>query len=287
MYRTLRSFQFELVANLVFSATIASLSYLIYYIPASEKHPQRYNDETLCQMQSFIMIWFETSTCTWAALIGLSVYQSVIYFEENRNKTNWSKRIKFLLAGYILPMIISLIGLLLNYNGVSGRWCWVYDNNIGDEIYASILYWIQWLLILTNFILNYRVVVFLDKEMHSREERELVKKYMWKLIRYPIIQAICLFPGSINRFLRIFLGIDYEVLSILHLIFVILQGFFYAIAYGYNPQVGNALYETFLSCYCCRVASRTQSESSLKSRHSSLNHSDERLLRTNDASNSL
>lgn len=283
-YKKLRSFQFELIANLTFSSLVASFSYLLFYIPLDVIDLSKYNKDCMCQAQAFIMVWSETSEYTWAALIGYSVYQSVINFEENKKKTNWTKRIKYLFCGYVIPFAISLTGLFLDTYGAAGQWCWVESNTQRGIIFASVIYWMQWVLILVNFILNWIVVRFLDLEMKSQEEKELVKKYMWKLLRYPIIQAICLLPASINRFVKTFLKKQFFILDLLHMIFVITQGLCYAINYGYTPQVRNAIYETFTNCYCCDVKSRRQSESSLKSKTESLNISvEERTLRNNES----
>jgi hypothetical protein len=203
-----------------------------------------------------MMVWFENSQYLWATLIGFSVYQKIINFEENDVKTTWVKRSKYLCVGYVFPLILALICLLRGVYGQSGRFCWIsteQDFGVKPEntIFQIFLYSLVWILIIINFTYTIKVVNFLDKNFTTKEEREITRRFIWKLLRYPIIQAICIIPSTINRFLQI-IDHESEVLQTIHVYFVASQGLIYAIAYGYNPQVRSRLVRTFrMYCYCC------------------------------------
>lgn len=268
-YKQLRSFPFESVVYLTISATLTTIFYLIYYIP---KDKSKFTlNETYCKVQAFGIVWFENSQYMWASLIGYSVYQSVIHFEENTIRTGCLKRSKYLIAGYVLPLLLAVVCLARGVFGPSGKWCWidtVNDNNLEKKIFSSVLYWLVWISILANFILNVCVVRYLNKQFTSKQERALVRGYIWKLLRYPIIQIICVFPGSINRFLQVVIDYDLPALQFLQLIFSLSQGLLYAIAYGYTTQVRKALLEsmrTYFPCLCCMYPIRKESESSERS----------------------
>jgi hypothetical protein len=254
-YKEIRSFAFESVAYLTISSMMTSVSYLMYYIkPGQEKV-----NNAVCETQAFLMVWFENSQYLWATLIGCSVYQQIINFEENNFKTSWRKRCKYLLIGYILPLCMSIICYFRGVFGPSGTWCWISTKgSIGDEdllehsVFLVLFYSLEWILILINFVLTMRVIYFLDKNYVTREEREITKVFIWKLLRYPFIQALCIFPSTINRLCQIFFDYENIVLQKTQIVFVSLQGLIYAIAYGYNPQVRQRLMKTFRAyCYCC------------------------------------
>ena len=192
-------------------------------------------DKIRCNIQGFTMVWFENSQYLWCTLIAWSVYNSVICFDGNiSQKTTFYKRIKYLFIGYVLPFIIALYGFFRDLYGPSGNWCWIesVQEDVYDErkIFSVILFSFVWVLIFSNFTLNYLVIRFLNKEFISPQEKELAKKYIWKLIRYPLIQIICIFPGTIDRLLEVFFHKQVHFLKVLHLICILVQGIAYGIA---------------------------------------------------------
>jgi len=253
-YRKLRNFSFELVAYLTFSSMLNTISYLINYIDVEDRSKEI--NETACKIQAFLMVLFENSQYIWAMLIAYYIYKSVVYFDENQNKSHTNTRIEFLLVGYIVPLIMALVGLWRGVYGVSGKWCWfdTVSNNLESDIFSFVFYFIIWLLIFLNFAFNYRVISYLNRESHSEIERERLNRYHKKLMIYPIIQIVCIFPGTINRFLEIFLNKSIYALQMGQIIFLLLQGFLYAIVYGYTNQVKIALRRSFENiCQCCCV----------------------------------
>jgi hypothetical protein len=108
----------------------------------------------------------------------------------------------------------------------------------------------------------------LSKELKSQEEIALFKQYIWKLLKYPVIQLICMTPGTLNRFLKTVIKEDVPMMSAIQLIFTALQGILYALAYGYTTQVKNALYDTYLK-FCCCHNNLNNSDPMVKSRKSS------------------
>ena len=269
-YKSLRSFQFECVFYLTVSSLLTTCAYLIYFVDIKEKQAQ---NRTLCNAQAFFMVWFENAQYLWGFLIAWSTYQYVLYFEDNNNKTSFLKRFKYMLIGFGLPLCFAFIALMRGVFGPSIAWCW-FDTSgeITDEkhleknLFAVLAYAFMWLTILSNVFLTVKVVRFLNRNYTTKWEREITGNYIWKLLRFLVIQVICISPGTINKLLLIF---DVEVygLEILQLVMVVSQGFIFAIAYGYNPQVRAVLYKT-CAIYCCGccicncLKSRRESESS-------------------------
>jgi hypothetical protein len=256
-YKKLRSFQFECVTYLTISSLMTAFSYVLFFIGKDTDGTIIYPTDgdiksmDICKAQAFLMVWFENSQFFWATLIGYSIYQNVIHFEENKLKTTWQKRTKFIAVGYALPLCLAIIGLIIpGTYGPSGFWCWIdAEGHLTlNTVFSLFLYFMVWFLILANFILNCYVIRFLNKEMSSPQERDLAKKYIYKLLQYPIIQVVCLIPGSLSRTWQLFFDKPIFWLEVCHLIFVNIAGLCYAVAYGYTPQVKTTLYENLKCC---------------------------------------
>jgi hypothetical protein len=243
-YPKIRNRAFELVFYLMISSFFNNLSYVINYI---EEDNIIIENMTLCRAQAFIMIWSEVSQITWALLIVHSVYEKVVNFDESAESScsTCLQRIKYILIGFIYPLILAIVGLLCDYLGPSGKWCWINTtaNDYLGMTYGYAIYIIIWLSIFVELIITCLIIRFLNKT-YSGEKRVIVTKFIHKLITYPIIQMVCVTPATINRITFIAFGYNlyFELFA---LIFLTLQGCAYAITYGFNPQVRNALYATF------------------------------------------
>lgn len=264
-YRKLRNFSFECVAYLTISSMLTTISYMINYIEV-DSCPFKISDK--CKAQAFMMVLFDNSQYIWSMLIAYYIHQMVIYFEENDKKSHKYTRIKFLMAGYLLPLMMALIALWRDVYGPSGRWCWINTTTEKTEykVFSFVFYFVVWILIFLNFLFNYRVIKYLSRVSNTEKEREMLNRYHKKIMVYPIIQTICIMPGTIFRFLQVVLDINIIELQNIQMIFTMLQGFLYAIVYGFTTQVRKALYGTFekFLCCCCRKK-RTESISSQNS----------------------
>lgn len=258
--KSLRSFAFETVIYLTLSSMMSTISYLIYLID----DPNQINWNA-CYVQSFLMVMFENCQYIWGTLIGYGVYQAVVADDLNEssttNQSECKKRFRYLLVGFGVSLVITLILSFLNIFGPSGAWCWIDStgsfrdqNKIKNTIFLVLIYCFYWILIIINIILTVKVVIFLNKNFNMKEERERIHRYIIKLLWYPMIQILCVFPGTINRFLSIFYDVDLYTLQVLHLYFMVSQGFIYAISYGFIPQVRLILTKNIkilFNCICC------------------------------------
>jgi len=255
-YSSIRNRVFELIFYLMISSFFNNLSYIMNYI---EEENMIITNMSLCRTQAFIMIWSEISQQTWALLIVHSVYDKVVNFDDaaESNRSTCMQRIRYIIFGFIYPLSLAIIGLVCNFLGPSGKWCWI--NTVTDDkfgyAYGFIIYIIIWSSIFAELIFTCLIIRFLNKT-YAGERLVIVSRFMNKLITYPIIHIVCFIPATINRIISLIFG-NIPVFQLLALIFLTLQGLAYAITYGFNPQVRNALYTTF-----CRVR-RTNTTTSI------------------------
>ena len=251
-YKNIRTFILELVFYLALSCLFRTLSIIIYF-------PNNDLDSTLfiCHFQSFFIVLFTNSIYIWTTLISYSIYSSVIYLKDFSNNQK-RKRIIYLIIGFGIPLILSVIGTLLELFGKSGYWCSISNNKLKGKIYILLNYSIMWMSTLLNFFFYLKVIKYL-KANFTQEEKIIVNRYSNTLISYIIIQIICILPPSINRVYNLITNKSIATLSIFHGIFVLLQGMAYSIVYGLNPSIRESLKNTCLSLCGKKIKERSYS----------------------------
>jgi hypothetical protein len=264
------------------SSTINSFSYIFYYF--DENTPLI--DGSKCRIQAFVMIWFEHSQLIWAMLIGFSIYESIVISKDD-NEVTGIKRIGYLLFGFGLSLIFSLLSYFLDLLGPIGNWCWIGEfsnkpvnniksteipdsNNIdnltrelelstGVRVATGLLILFSIIVILLNWFFIYSTIKSLNTEFrNSPEEKKIVSGYINKISLFPLIQTICMLPSYLNKFFILF-QLEYKWLTITQTLFVSSQGLFYALIYGCNTKVKSAIRETIHRRLFCKQDERTKS----------------------------
>jgi hypothetical protein len=103
-------------------------------------------------------------------------------------------------------------------------------------------------LILFNCFFVIRLIIVLKQELKNDED--LIEKYTSKLKWFPIIQIISFIPATINRSYEWISGNNSFFLTLIQLIFDTSTGLMFAVVYGFNPAVKQALSECFCSMFC-------------------------------------
>ena len=106
-------------------------------------------------------------------------------------------------------------------------------------------------MIIGNLVLTYLISRHLNKLSINKEEKNAVRRLIIKILRYPVIQFICLLPPSINKLIRIITGHHNFYMYMLHIIIVSCQGLFFSIAYGYNKRIMIIIKNFFKKVFCC------------------------------------
>ena len=88
---------------------------------------------------------------------------------------------------------LGLIAYFLGQMGNSGVWCWIKNKDISGQI----LQWVSFILAYSSGLINLTFsirlfIYFTKKKIIEPEEAKKRKGVISKLLRYPIIQIICL-----------------------------------------------------------------------------------------------
>ena len=139
-----------------------------------------------------------------------------------------------------------LIAYFLGQMGNSGVWCWIKNKDISGQI----LQWVSFILAYSSGLINLTFsirlfIYFTKKKIIEPEEAKKRKGIISKLLRYPIIQIISIFPSTINRIYAVITEKNSIVLGDISLFFEWFQGIFIIITFWIN--------EGFLTFFtqCC------------------------------------
>jgi hypothetical protein len=243
-----KAYEFELIFYLSISEFLNILAYLIYFV----KDPRNVN-QTICNLQAFLIMWFEFSQYIIATLIIYHASKSIN--KVNLNSVTGSKRAVYLSIAYIPSFTFALSGYMLNMYGPSGPWCWVnfYDNTVSRNVYSIMAYSMMWIIIITNLALAIKSYRKLNR-MNRENQKTLDLKYFRQLLIFSIIALLGILPATIDRVLFKITNQWYVAMELVHIIFFFPQGFFYTLNTIYSTNLKIEIKEFIVKncCCCCR-----------------------------------
>jgi hypothetical protein len=252
LFKNLRNFTFEMIFYSSISSFISKLSYVINFIPWYKKD---YNN-SLCQAQGFLIIWFENSESIWSSIIAYTMYERVSRLETEESKIPYKKRLLYLLLGYCVPLLLALISFFFDLIGRSFLWCYIESQgtnlNIRNKTALILFYTFMWTLFFISLSFILKVVKFLNNLYINKSDKEMINRFTSRLKLFPLVQVICLVPVTISRCIQLF---GFETNSIFdYFIMVILcsQGIFYGIIYCQNPIVKDNIKGYFKGLFCSK-----------------------------------
>lgn len=129
-----------LTYELIFYMSIASF---INYITFNFKN----RNEIVCQLQGFLIIWFEHSSAIWGLLIAYNIHHKVMNVDNEEQSITLKKRLCYMFIGYLIPLILPIIALNLEIIGTSKYYCFISPEkkkqnfcyfNIGDFLFYNV-----------------------------------------------------------------------------------------------------------------------------------------------------
>jgi hypothetical protein len=129
--------------------------------------------------------------------------------------------------------------------GAEGRnnvWCGISLDHENKGFTLTIAYYTAaWVIIVVNILYYFKTKSLLIKEIGDDEE--LIDRYTKRLRWFPIIQAITLFPGFVNKLLYFIFDEYFLYGYVVRAVFDGLSGTFNAILYLSHPSVRISLFD--------------------------------------------
>ena len=232
--------------ELIFYLSISSIITNISYIMNFEDKGISDGRNAVCQIQGFLILWFDLSQVIWATLVCYSVYLYIVINSEY----NKCRRIKYIIIGFIIPFAISLALLCFGLVGSGKYFCWLdIDKNI-NYVLGIIIYCFSWIFFFFSIYFIQRVIFFLEKNFTDKQEKEIICNYIQKIRIYPIIQCLSILPTTISFMFSEDVLKRNIIFDYWDTIFISLQGLFYTIVFGLNPIIKNRIQEILHKCCC-------------------------------------
>jgi len=247
-----QNFVFNLVFYLSISETLNSIGNIMS-IHKLYDDESGFND-TVCDIQAVIINYTDFCSLTWMCIISYTLYDLMI----NYNQDFSSKRIFFLVFGFGLPFVFTLVQVIIfymtkiNHKNSEGKyecWCWLFHMN-ENWVAVLIFYIFYWVLIVGNFFVIWRVIRVLKSCVDESDMFcSRIKKMVYKLYMYPLVSAACFVFATMHRMYQIFYisrqnrdklpteALRLEVvLYLLHGMFICSRGFIYFLLYGCDKK---------------------------------------------------
>ena len=110
-----KSFAFQLILYLTISNILTMIGrYLVF--PTGDNLE---NENILCKFQGLLINYGMLSSLLWVDIFSHSLYSVIV--KNNKNIEN--NHFVYLMIGFVLPLVFSLVPLYMDYYGPAGKWC--------------------------------------------------------------------------------------------------------------------------------------------------------------------
>ena len=222
----LRMFAYRLVVYIAIADLIHSICLML---PVSEPW---------CHIQGFLLQYSSLSSILWTALMAFSLYQSVIKL--NANVESYEK--KFLIVGFAVPGLISVLPEIGQAYGYSQGWCWITSQGL-NFIYRLLCFY---LVLFVVFIYNCAVYYLVWKKVYrevlgsvvDEEINKTNRDMVTRLKMYPVVLFISYAGVATKRLVESFWPRSLEFWVIMTAgVSMSLIGVLDALVYGLSREV--------------------------------------------------
>jgi len=229
-FENLRNFAFKLVFWLSISDLIFCIGKILILFEISSFYNNLWgSNDALCQMQALLINYGGLASVTCTVTIAWTLYTSLIKAELQLEAKYENSLWRF---AFGFPFFMTILPIFSGDYGPAGSWCWIKNSNRSLAWRFFEFYIPLWIAIIFNSYSYYKVIKFIQQEMHDNLDDRLTRRFML----YPLILVICWLPATINRINTLFFKAS-MFLNILHRLFGSLQGILNAIIYGMNSNV--------------------------------------------------
>ncbi|CAB5205960.1 unnamed protein product [Rhizophagus irregularis] len=193
----------RLVLNLILSDFIQSIGFMMSY---NWLRINAINEGTYCDIQGFLINLGDVASGFWALVICLHTYMLVVHSYEYSH-------LVFLAMIIIWPfnIVISALGYVIQqaydesfYSNAGGSWCWIspyYPNYRIGFHYGIILFNAAAMIIL--YAVMFTVIYRRQGSMATQGSKRVLQSVNKKLVWYPIVYIILVFPLALQRIVAI------------------------------------------------------------------------------------
>lgn len=235
-FNDLRNFAFYLVFMVAVSDFFYSIGFFLGDAGGNDDtHLGASSD--LCTLQSILISYFGLTSLFWSVSIAYTLHQGFLKENPSFKPSEIDKhRVKFMVACWCIPVVLSLLPLTTESYGDTGGWCWIMSSETKHAVWRFVQFYV-----LNWFAVCYNIYVFynIQKKIKAIEDAPAqANKTLARLRMYPMVLIICHFFGTIVAFYELGTGGDLNYgLNITQIIFSSSLGFVNALVYGLTPEI--------------------------------------------------
>lgn len=245
-----------LVQRLILYLTLSACFDGIGYILGTNK----VTEGPLCTFQGFWLQFFDWMVVVWMCNITTNLLWNVFIMRH----TKWWFEVFYLFISFLIPLIFASIPFTANAYGPAGLWCWIDNDTPLEKTFRFAAWYIPTYIIIFFMFLIYiiiicRVTVYVRSydptNPYSNVQKELLKKEIFPLMKYPCVYLLLnLFPLA-NRIQDTIMSRPIFVLSLLQAVSSPILGLCLALVFALDTQTLKELKWSNLKAHlkaCCR-----------------------------------
>ena len=229
--KNLRNLPHYCILALIFCALLENCATFIFHYEKSSSPT-----DPLCLLQGWLFVFGEVATYLWTVIISYQIAESII--SGTNYDTSFIKHLLFSsVIGILIPVVFATYLLLSDQIGPSGSFCYIASwEKEGHLVTFLIVYIFFWSVFLINLFLTCYVISGL-REQFTDDEQEDLEDLIFRYRMYPIVQLICLVPGSAVRITELITGRRTIYGLWVMFIFGMAKPLIYILTYGLTPAV--------------------------------------------------
>ncbi|CAG9334517.1 unnamed protein product [Blepharisma stoltei] len=237
IFGELRTFAFRLV----FHMSIVDLFHSISLLPGYEI------SEWLCIFQGSLLQYTSFGGAVWSVIIAYSLFDTVVL----HNTKIQAKESKFLIIGYIFPVLVTIPPFVTKSYGSAEGWCWISISNDHftiDTIWRFVLFYIPlWLMFIYNIVTYFVVINNIIKEFKNLDNSDMKTALVRRLRMYPFVLIFSYLFSTIKRIYD-FINPEEEFFPLIICAGAMLSlvGFLNGFVYGFTDSVKVAIKEAWI-----------------------------------------
>ncbi|XP_015219869.1 uncharacterized protein [Lepisosteus oculatus] len=173
----------SLAQKMILSLTVAAFFDSIAYV-MGEVHPEG----ALCDFQAWWLTYFDWCALAWVCLITLNLYLNLV-----REMRTEKLEVKYHLAAWGVPCLMSSLPLFGGYYGPAGAWCWITDDHVAWRF--GIWYIPLFTLIFLMMCCNVRIIYVANKRVQSWSGTFNPERERWKVSLAEEIKPLKWYPS--------------------------------------------------------------------------------------------
>ena len=158
----------------------------------------------LCTFQGFWLQFFDWMVVVWMCNITANLTWNVVFMRQ----TNRWFEVFYLSVSFLVPLFFASLPFINDSYGPAGLWCWIDNETILEKLFRFLVWYIPSIIIVILMFVIYLLIIcrvtayvrsYDATNPYSNLQRELLKKEIYPLMKYPCVFLLLNIFPLVNR----------------------------------------------------------------------------------------